>query len=753
MQVDSRKALEDELFGVGIDASVAQSELRLLGNLSRALRRSWRWIALVALLGGVAGYVLSYRTEVRYTSVAQVMIETRVSGDTQFTPFISDLPVNLTALQTELEVLRSLDLVERVVDNLNLQSDKEFFDPSDLEEDAATPAAATDEAQSTIDLQREQTIANVGKRRVIEQVGDVSAVYAISFTSRDPKKAAVLANALAEEYVSTTRTAKLRSLELSQGWLTQRVTQLQEKLSDLGVQLEQNLLSAPYSQDEIETIKARSVAAERRLKQLNEEASGISATISRIQGLLAQDRPLLAAHMIEQPSAALTSAMDDFKAGVEGAGDRLAAELQSAMDQLNSRLTDVQLEMEPIIAESERTQAVLLEQARRDAETKRIENDIAVSEAIYQDFMTQLSRRTEQNEYLDADARIIALARPPLLPSEPIRRVQAAFGLGAGAMLAMLFVLMRELFQHRMRNIHEFENGTGLPLIGVVPEVSAGHAPFATFLGADGGIAPELMRFARKLRWSILAELPGDKPSRFAGAGMGDDAGPRRKSRSKTSARSGAEMAPAGSAGGYGAVSPDAAHTIIAGASANRNDGQSSSMLALACSFADGGEKVLLIDCDFGHSPFAAMLNESDANLEYIRFDPRKAKQFIVETSYEGLHVLPAPKSAVEAAQKIGAAEWWRLFRHLSTQYDRILLDTPPLMSGIDTAVLHQAADAVLLFARWNSTTTGETRSMLKVLGDVGVTPIAVVATRIELDRVRRFGDDALFYLGKSMSA
>ena len=98
-------------------------------------------------------------------------------------------------------------------------------------------------------------------------------------------------------------------------------------------------------------------------------------------------------------------------------------------------------------------------------------------------------------------------------------------------------------------------------------------------------------------------------------------------------------------------------------------------------------------------------------------------------------------------------AEWLRLFRHLSTQYDRILLDTPPLMSGIDTAVLHQAADAVILYARWNSTTRGETRSMLKVLGDVGVTPIAVVALRIELDRVRQYGDDVLFYLGKSMTA
>lgn len=320
-------------------------------------------------------------------------------------------------------------------------------------------------------------------------------------------------------------------------------------------------------------------------------------------------------------------------------------------------------------------------------------------------------------------------------------------------MLATIFVLLRELFQHKMRNIHEFESSSGLPLIGVVPEVRRSRAPLVTFFGTDGGIAPELTRFVRKLRWSILAELPGDKFGRLAWGTVADETGSRRKTRSKTSTRGTGDNAPAGSAGSDGSGLADQAHTVIAGASANRGDGQSSAMLALAYAFAEGGEKVLLIDCDFGHSPFAKMLNELAANLEDFRMDARKARQLIVKTDFEGLFILPAPNSAVKAALKIGAAEWWRLFQQLSNQYDRILLDTPPLMSGIDTAVLHQAADAVVLFARWNSTTGGEAHSILKVLGDVGVTPIAVVASRIELDRVRSYGEDILFNFGKSMTA
>lgn len=753
MRVENKKALEDELLGAGLDMSVAQGELRTLGNMYRALKRSWFWVAFVGLLGGAASYALSLGLEERYTSVAQVMIETRVNEDTQFTPFLSNLPISLTSLESELEVLRSLDLVERVVDRLQLQDDPEFFDPSGFEEELASPDAPGAANPSDFNLQREQTIANVADRREIEQVGNISAVYAIRFTTSDARKSAALANMLAEEYVSTTRNEKLRSLELSQGWLTQRVSQLQERLSDLGVQLEQNLLSAPYSPDEIETIKARNVATERRLNQFESEARDIDATIGRINGLLSQGRPVLAAATLEQPSSDIEDLLAAAKAGAEGADARLTEALRKEVERLLVQRAELDVESLPLGAELERTRAVLLDRARRDAETKRIENDIAVSEAIYQDFMTQLSRRTEQREYLDADARVISLARPPFRPSEPSRRAIAAGGFGAAIVIAAIVVLMRELFQDRMRNIHEFENSSGLPLIGVVPEVQAPLAPLTTFFGADKGIAPRLRPFVRKLRWSILAELPREKSGRHAWGDMAEDTGSRRDPRSKTSMSGAGDKATASRASSKVSATAAQSHIVIAGASANRGDGQSSAMLALAGAFVEGGERVLLIDCDFGRSPFSRILDKSDDAVEYTRLDALKARQFIVETDIEGLHVLSIPNSAAEAARKIGAAEWWRLFRSLASQYDRILLDTPPLMSGIDTAVLHQAADAVVLFARWNSTTRGETRSALKVLGDVGVTPIAVVASRIELERVRRYGDDILFYLGKSMSA
>ncbi len=740
MKIDTRSALDDEVFGQGVDIGVAQRELRLLGNIGRALRRSFPWIVLGSLVGGGLGYALSYLSEVRYTSVAQVMIDTRESAETDFGPVVSGLPTSLTSLESELEVLRSVDLVERVVDRFELYNDAEFYSPPDDEPPPELPDA--------LNLRRETTIANVAGRTAVEQAGNISAVYAIRFTSEDPAKAATLANALAEEYLATTRIAKLRSLELSQGWLAERTNELQVRLTELGVQLERHLLGAPYSPDEIETTKARSISAERRVKQVEAEIASLADLVGNMQAREAAGDLLGAAGLVREPSAALAEAQLAATNGVEGAETALAAALEREYERIAIRRERLQGEVAPLRAEAASTLAILVEQAERDAETRRIENDITVSEAIYQDFVSQLSRRTEQNEYLDADARVISTARPPLTASEPQRRLSAGLGLVLAALLLATGVIVREIFQRRMRNIVEFETGTGLPLVGVTPEMPAAQAPMKTFFDT-GAISPALMRFARKLRLSILADLPDD-PANFAADGWSE--AEWTGSRSTGGARAGLTRVSGQRAGGTGAGSTPP-RMVIAGASCSPDDGQSSAILALGCAFADAGERVLLIDADFSGSRYAPLAAPEVSALDHILTDPRRAKGFVIESSWPRLSILPAPADAEQAAQQIGLAEWRRLLRHLSSQYDRILIDTAPLISKIDTAVLHQAADAVVLFARWNSTSSGEIRSILKVLGDVGVTPVSVVATRIRLDRVRRYGDDALFYLGRSMAA
>lgn len=741
MQHDKFRLLDAEILGHGIDPTLAQNEIQLIGNLVRAVRRAWLRILFAALVGAVAAFLISYLSPVKYTSEAQVMINTRVSVDTVYTPVVSDLPTSTTVLESELEVLRSYDLIERIVDKLQLQEDPEFYEDADdsfslsprffigvaksgiesLFSDSGIEEV--EESDSLIDFEQEMTIARVADQRTVEQVGNVSAVYAIRFTSQDQNKAAVLANALAVEYLNVQTEAKLRSLELSQGWLTARTSEIQQELSDQGVQLEQHILNAPHTVEEIQLIKARSIIAERRMQKYQEDLLAANSALQEMTRPDSSDESLLnSAETITIQTPELALAIEASRAGVEGAREILEDELakikQSRIlnrDQLDATIESFQTEVDFL-------RASLAEQAKRDSETRRIENGILVLEAIYEDFLTQLSRRSQQDQYLDADARIISFARPPLNPSEPKRmQIVIATALFIG-FVASCIAIFAELVQTRMRTDQEIEVVTGLRVLGVIPEVKGGGARHQSFLARSDKIESKLTRFTRKLHSALTFELNAMPDGQIT--------------------RNGPEMSPD--------FDRPTKNQIIAGASTQPNEGQSTAMLVLANAFANTGERVLLLDCDFWNSPYVNLDAASTPDFTTVVADPALADNLIVNIGVSGLHFLPAMRGDKETTAQLGSSDFARFLDYLATKYDRILLDTPPLLSMIDAAPICNVADNVILFVRWKSTSRGAVTSALQVLNDIGVTPLAAVKTRLNLKRARSYGDKSLIYTAKS---
>lgn len=741
MQQDNIRLLDAEILGRGVDPTLGQNEMQFLGNLVRAVRRARLWILVAVVIGGLAAYLITYLSPVKYTSEAQVMINTRISVDTAYTPVVSDLPTSTTVLESELKVLHSYDLIERIVENLQLQKDPEFSEEAETSFSLApralinaakssiksfflgTDAAENDEGSSLIDFDREMTIERVASQRSIEQMGNISAVYAIRFTSVNQNKAAVLANALAAEYLKMQTEAKLHSLELSQGWLAARTSEIQQELSDQGVQLEQHILSAPYSFEEVQLIRARSISAERRMQDYEVEILAANTSMQKLVELdTSHDGLLDAAEAVSNPTPELVSAVAAAKSDSEGADSNLENVLATTHQRLlmrSDQLTNIINGFQP---EVDALRASLAEQAKRDSETRRIEHGILVLEAIYEDFLTQLSRRTQQDQYLDADARIISFARPSLESSEPKRsQIAIAAALLMGVFASGIAVLL-ELKQNRMRTAQEIEDATGLPVLGIIPEVKLGGAIHETFLANASLIESKLVRFTRKMHSSLTSKLNtmDDGISSKHSFERSTDIEGRQKNR------------------------------IIAGTSTQPNEGQSTAMLFLANAFANAGERVLLMDCDFWNSPYVNLEASETPDFGTIVANPKLADDLIVNVGMSGLKFLPALRGDGKTSAQLGTADFTRLLDYLATQYDRILLDTPPLLSMMDTAPICKQADNVILFVRWNSTSRGGVASALQILHDIDVNPFAAVATRVNLQRARSYGDNSLIYTSKS---
>ncbi len=750
MKQENTKALDAELFGSSFTPTTGEDEVRLLGDLVRALWRARIWLFGIGFFAGVVGYALSYTSEVGYTSVAQVMIETRTSED-EFGPAGSGLPISVTALESELEVLRSHDLAQRVVDRLGLDQDPEFAGSDEdeggidlspraairavkgliadlipAEKEARTEAEA---AQTEEDLLREEVVTSVVSKRSVDQVGNVSAVFAIRFTSVDPRKAAVLANALAEEYLASQTSAKLVALERSQGWLSERTIELQERLSALGVELERQLLDAPFTVEEVETMKALRSSAER---QLNTADTAVAEILELRRNVLI----LISQRNYSEAAALIPGASSELQTAVATATAENTAQLELALDAELDRLTGQIAQREAVVetlrAEIDQFRDALVTVAEHDAEARRIESDIRVSEAIYQDFVSQLSRRTQQDRFLNPDARIIAFARPSLTPSEP-RRAQTAVLLALVAgFIASIVVMLQEFRQSGLRTVSDFEQATGLPVLGTIPRFRARNAPINAVLSQAGSIDPGLIQFARKL-YSSFAALLYTQPLK-----------PGTRSRS-------ASMTPREVQAEVGQMNRKE-NQIIACASALDGEGKSSTMLLLAGACAYAGEKVLLIDCDFWHSPFRALAPESPSGYYAALRDPNLVDALVVDTDEDDVFILPAARGVEDPAALLLSDEFGNLVNALAQEYDRILIDTPAILQRIDIAALYRLANTVLMIVQWNSTNKGAVNSAIKALQDVGVTPSAVAATQVDTKRAAGYGDNPFAYANRSFT-
>lgn len=696
------------MLGNGIDIEVAGQELKLLSDVLRAIRNNWKLLLLASVSGLVLGFVASYLKQEKFDATAQVMINTQISVETNFTPVDSGQPISTTALESEIEVMRSLDLVEKVVDQFDLVNDPEFNPDASGNDENDSPAADTPEpdtetteqvapAKLPFDAVRETIIANVAENRTIAQTGNVSAVYAITFTSADPQKAAVLANALAREYIAASREARVQSLELSQNWLQERTEDLKLRLSTLSVQRESFLLSAPYSPEEVETIKARNVSDSRSISAATLELNTIGTNTRLLQNLLDQE------NILDQASAArllipqIDQLLDSAASNPQQASDEIRAQISQKVEQLERQASALEGEIAALKVKIDDSRTVLVAQAGSDAELSRIENDIAVAEAIYQDFVSQLSRRTQQDRFLDDEARVISAARPALEPTSPNRRLYAIVAAVLATLLAFIKVVVSEIRQTKMRTPYEFEATTHLELLGVIPEIVDLPSQRDSVYISEKKLNPMLLSFGRKLRVSILAHARSMRHQRPTPSGQ---------------------------------PWPQ----VIAGCAALPDEGSSTAMIAMAVAFSEAREKVLFIEF-------------SGENNEKSNFAASRIGQPSLPSKHNGISTLKVKLSDIEDEEAKTIFELEEMLPILRESFDRIVVDLPPLLSHIGSIQICQSADETVIVGRWNHTSKNQIRSAIQALMSAGIQPLGVIASRYDLAGAGGFGDQTIYYV------
>lgn len=135
--------------------------------------------------------------------------------------------------------------------------------------------------------------------------------------------------------------------------------------------------------------------------------------------------------------------------------------------------------------------------------------------------------------------------------------------------------------------------------------------------------------------------------------------------------------------------------------SSSQGEGKSITMLNLAITFAESGQRVLLIDADMRRPAIARLLMEkASPGLSNILAGLTTEDEALRKSVYPNLDVIYSGDVPPNPAELLDSDRMVTLIRDMSKRYDYILVDTPPVNIVSDACVVANHLDGMLFLAR-----------------------------------------------------
>ena len=145
--------------------------------------------------------------------------------------------------------------------------------------------------------------------------------------------------------------------------------------------------------------------------------------------------------------------------------------------------------------------------------------------------------------------------------------------------------------------------------------------------------------------------------------------------------------------------------------SARPEDGKTATAINLAVTFAQGNQRVLLIDCNFRRPAIrAAFANTRSEGLSNVLVGHKTLDGAITKTDIANLDVMTSGPMPPNPAELLGSAPMRELLAAAKQRYDRLILDGPPCLLISDAMVLATQVDATVIVARAASSAKGALR-------------------------------------------
>ncbi|OYW75806.1 MAG: hypothetical protein B7Z37_11480, partial [Verrucomicrobia bacterium 12-59-8] len=183
---------------------------------------------------------------------------------------------------------------------------------------------------------------------------------------------------------------------------------------------------------------------------------------------------------------------------------------------------------------------------------------------------------------------------------------------------------------------------------------------------------------------------------------------------------------------------PDNPKQVIMVTSARPNDGKTTVAAHLAKSFSDSGERVLLIDADLRRGTLHKAFNLGNKNLGLMEIlaDRVKWNDAVRSSGVENLDFISRGNDSARGHDLLSSSRFKEFLDALKHHFDRIIVDTPPLLGLADSLLISKAVDGLIFVIRADQTTQRDVATASEILHQSGAQVYGFVLNCVNLRRL-----------------
>jgi succinoglycan biosynthesis transport protein ExoP len=698
----------------------------------------YRWIIITTILATIAlTAIATWRTIPLYQATARIQIDPNQSN---ILPFKRAESLEMTYalsqdyLRTQFKVLESRTLARRIIDKLKLEQNPEFAQRTtataigrfskwwipQTTETAETETPSNDDQypNRVVDAFLEHLTASpIRNSRLVD----------VSFISRDPKLAADIANALADEYIQMSFETGYNANIASSNFLSKQLIDLKAR-----VEKSQEALVQFSQQHNIYELGEKENVIIQKLSDLNTALTAAETDRMQKESLWDEVRAVRPREFPEILRNPLIKELETNLATLRQQQAKLQASFKEGwpqLDQLNSQAEEaerqikVQWENAVKSAEGEYRAAVRQELLLRKAlNDQKQESDLYNQNSIqynilkrqadaekqmYEGMLQSMNEAGVSASLQSNNIHVLDAAEVPEKPHSPRPLLRLTVALALGSLIGVGLSFFMEHLDRSIRTIDDIDLYLKLPSLGIIPrhKTSSLNAN-RRLLAAQNASDPKSVASLKSVEWvtyhdagSIIAETYRNLRTSIL-----------------LSAHNG--------------IPPKS--LLIT--SSQKGEGKTTTAINMAIAFAQTGAKVILLDCDMRNPNVHKALNlKNDAGMSTFLSGNSDLSSLIQASSIPNLSVVPSGPIPPNPAELVGSSRMQEGLTLLQSLVNYVVIDTPPVLAVADARILGTVVDGVVLVVKAGTTPKDAVRHTKLLLQDINARIIGILLNNVDL--------------------